>query len=314
MKTWNIADKEIFKYDEYSHWIDYISYWIFERKIIEIFFTDRIFDLDTDNSNFWVVKFHDELLSITKYSAPSGEAYLFSCTYETISIPIFVITEFSTAHSSFCNNQRGITHFYGAFYRLIELWHFSDDFLIKINTIFQDCPITRLDYRFDFCSFEQKQTLPLPEEVLPNIRSNKKRRLYYRWARIQSWDVWNKDNKTIFIRLYNKLDELWWNIKKTYLYSDVDKFNSFYRLEYEFWIKWCAWFLWKDVDELVQKAFSTSWLEKNWFHWNLYKPTLALDLSDKIDKLRYIKIFRSMAKNLKKNWVNPYLIIEEIWL
>ena len=313
MKTWNLAKKEAFIYDEYSHWIDYLSYWIINWQVVESFFNERITNLDTDNSNFGAIKFFDEILSIHKYKAPTGTAYAFSCTYESMPIPIFVITEFNHTQSEFCGWQWGIIHFYWAYYRLIELEYFSDWFIESLHKPFLDCPITRLDYRFDFCSYTEYQILPTPEEVLPNLRSNKKKKEYYSGKRLQSWDVWNKMNKTIFIRLYNKLDELEWNLKKTYLYSDVDKFKSFYRLEYEFWYKWCAWYVWRDIWNLVEKAFSTSWIEKWSFKGNLYKPQIALDLSDKIDRLRYIKIFKSMAKNLKNNWIDPILIIESLW-
>ena len=304
----------MFKYDEYSHGIDYLSYGLSERKIIESFFTDRIFNLDTDNSNFGAVHFYDEIFSIQKYNSPSGISYAFSCTYESISIPIFVITEYSDNQSAFCNNSWGIIHFYGAYFRLIELDHFSDWLITEINKLFLDSPISRMDYRFDFCAYKLIPKLPTVKEVLPNIRKNKKVNPHGTVDNLESWDIWNKKNKTIFIRLYNKLLELWWNIKKTYLYSDIDKFKTFTRLEYEFWYKWCAWYLGKDVLELVNKAFKTSWLEPSSFKWNLYKPQLALDLSDKIDRLRYIKIFKSMAKNLNNNWINPILIIEKIWL
>lgn len=314
MKTWNLADKNVFSYDEYSHWIDYITYWLSWKDVVEPFFTDRIFDLDTDNSNFGAIKFHDEILSINKYKAPTGDAYAFSCVHNSISIPIFEITEFSTHQRELCNNQWGVIHFYGAYYRLIELENFTDDFIKKINNLFLSCPISRLDYRFDFCTYDEIVNIPLPQEVLPRIRKNKKRKLYMSWEQLESWEVWRKSNKTIFIRLYNKLKELNWNLKKTYLYSDIDKFKTFFRLEYEFWFKWCAWYTGKNIDKLIDKAFHTSWIESDSFNWNLYKPQIALDLKDKIDQLRYIKIFKSMAKNLKHNWIDPILLIEDLWV
>jgi hypothetical protein len=310
MKTWNLAEKNAFKYDEYSHWIDYLSYWIIDSKIIEPFFTNRIFNLDTDNSNFWVINYIDELLSIHKYKSPTWDSYQFSVTFESISIPIFVINEYSDKQSEFCNNSWGIIHFYWAYFRLIELWHFSDEFIRSINKNFVSCPISRMDYRFDFCSYKE-YSIPKVKQVLPNIRKNKKLNEHWTSNHLESWDVWNKQNKTVFIRCYNKLLELWWNIKKNYLYSDIDKFKSFYRLEYEFWNKWCAWYLWIDIDKLIDKAFNTSWLEPNKFKWNQYKPQVALDLTDKIERLRYIKIFKSMAKNLKNNGLDPISLINE---
>ena len=314
-KTWNIANKNIFKYNTYSHWIDYLSYWILNKNILKDFFTNRLYNLDTDNSNFWAIQFLDEVFSITKLSISNWTWYIYSVVYNWISISIFEITEYSQRHSEFCNNQFWVVHFYGAYFRLIELWHFSSWFIEKINNIFSLCPISRLDYRFDFIDNKKVNKIPEPWLVLPNIRKNKKIRKYYSWINtLQSWSVWNKLNKTIFIRLYNKLDELKWNLKKTYLYWDFDKFKSYIRLEYEFGYKWCAWYLWQDILKLIDKAFWTSWIEVSSFKWNLYKPQIALNLSDQIDKLRYIKMFKSMAKNLKNNWIDPILIIEKIWL
>lgn len=309
-KSWNQANKKIFKFEKYSHWIDYLSFWIPDKDYVVDFFTDRIFNLDDDNSNFWAVNFCDEILSINKYKSPTGFSYTFSVVFNSISIPIFVITEFSVSHSEFCGGQWGITHFYWAYYRLIELKHFSEIFINHINMIFYDTPISRIDYRFDFFHTKE-QKIPTISEVFPNIRKNKKSREYSKNKQLQSWDIWNKANKTIFIRLYNKKDELNWNLKKTFLYWDIIDFKSFIRLEYEFWQKFCFWYTWKDIFLLIDKAFSTSWIEKSDFSWNLYKPKVVLDLSDEIQKLRYIKIFKSMAKNLKSNWINPFVLLSD---
>lgn len=315
MKTWNIASKKPFKFDEYSHWPDWLSFWIIEQKIIDKFFTNRIFDLDTDNSNFWMIRFIDEHLSIHKYKWPTWYCYAFSCTINTSPQTLFEITNFSKHHSDFSNWQWWVIHFYWTYFRAIELWQLSDDFILEINKTFSSSPVVRMDYRFDFLSTTHVYDLPSPLEVLPNLRKNKKWKRYLKWEKLQSWEVWNKMNKTVFIRLYNKLEELEWNLKKTYLYSDIDKFKSFFRLEYEFGFKWCAWYVWSDIPKLFEKAFWTSWLEPTNFKWNMYKPQVALDLSDKIDKLRYIKMFRSMAWNLQKNWIDPILLLQEkIWI
>ena len=311
MRTWNIANKTVLKYDEYSHWIDYISYWIQSEWVIRPFFTNRIFDLDTDNSNYWVVEFVDEYFWINKYKSPLWDSYTFSVTFNSVSVPIFVITQYNKHQTEFCNNQWWIIHFYGAYFRLIELEHFSTLLQSTIQNHFLHSPIVRLDYRFDFLSYKYIRSVPSAETVLPNMRKNKKivPDMYACW-KIQSWTVWKSKYKTVLIRLYNKLDELAWNMKKIFLYWDIDKFKTFFRLEYEFWHKWCAWYLWKDLPELLQKAYATSWIEPSTFTWNLYKPQIALDLSNKISKLRYVKMFKSMAKNLKKNWIDPISLIK----
>lgn len=319
--TGNIASKNAFKFDDFSHWIDYITFWVINHSQIENFFTDRIYDLDWDNSNFWVVQVADEILSIKKFKASTGDAYQFFCTYNTISIPIFEITQFSASQSEFCNNQWGVIHFYGAYFRLIELDYLTDMFISAVQSPFYNSPLARFDYRFDFLQKKenindetQKIDIPTPEQVFPRIRKNKKRKYYYTWPRLQSWELGNKTNKTIFIRLYNKLDELDWNLKKLYLYSDIKKYSSFFRLEYEFWNKWCAWITGKDISKAIQKSFKTSWLEPTDFTWNLYKPRTFLDLSDELHKLRYIKIFTSMGKNLHENGICPYTILnEKLW-
>lgn len=311
MRTGNEAKKSALKYDEYSHGLDYLTFGLSDKKIIDWFFTKRIENLDNDNSNFWAVQVIDEIFSIQKYKAPTWQAYQFSCVYNSVSIPIFEITEFSELQSEFTQNQWGVIHFYWAFFRLLELEWFSDELVEYIDSCFLDSPISRFDYRFDFCSYDEIVDVPTPDQVFPNIRKNKKRKLYQVWPRLQSWELWNKSNKTIFIRLYNKLDELEWNLKKTYLYWDLDKFKTYTRLEYEFWKKYCNGYKWKDIEQLINKAFKTSWIEPSTFKWNLYKPTTKLDLSDKVGKLRYIKIFKTMAINLRKNWIDPISLIKE---
>ena len=129
MRTGNEAKTSVFTYDEYSHGLDYLTFWVDTKERIAPFFTDRLFDLDYDNSNFWSIRIVDEVFSIKKYKWTTWECYAFSCVYNSISIPVFEITDFSLQQSEFCNNQWWVIHFYWAFFRLIELDWFSDDLL-----------------------------------------------------------------------------------------------------------------------------------------------------------------------------------------
>lgn len=309
-KTWNIADISKIKHEKFSHWIDWLSFSLWDMDLVSPFFTERIQTLDYDNANWWVTQYLDEIFTIRKHKAPTWDAYNFLVTYNTIPVPIFEIVFFNARQQKFTWSS-WIIHFYGSFFRLIELEYFSDHFIKSIDSTFYETPITRIDYRFDFLS-KEKHNVPLPQKIFPNLRKNKRGRNWTRpWTwEIESWDLWNKTNKTIFIRFYNKIKELDGNLKKLYLYWDIKDYKTFHRLEYELWYKFCAWTLGKDIWQLLNKVYSMSGIVPWDYKGNLYIPQTSLDLSDELQKNRYIKIFTSMAINLKKNWFDPISIIK----
>lgn len=314
MKTGNEAKKSAFKYDKFSHGLDYLSFWLKNKQEIAHFFNDRIFQLDFDNSNFWAIQIWEEIFSINKYKWNTWDCYAYSVTFQSLPVPVFVITEFSSRQSELCWWQWGIIHFYWAYFRLLSLDFFSQNTTDALMTSFQDSPITRIDYAFDFFKTEE-QILPTPDKVFPKMRSNKKKQLWQKWNRLQSWGLWNKMNKTVYIRLYNKKDELKNNIKKIYLYWDTEIYKTFFRLEYEFGIKFTKWLSWKQLPELISRIHKYTWLQPSQFKGNFYKPRIKLDLTDQIHKIRYVKMYRSMTKTLLDNWLNPISLIEDIkWI
>lgn len=306
-KTWNEFNISSFwnKNDYYfSKWIDYLSLSLNNFWQIQPFVWTRIKSLDYDNSNYWIIQICDELLTANKTKSPNWDAYIYSISYNWVSIPIFNIN-IHNKYTYDLTNSYWVIHFYWSYYRLIELDYFSQYFLDYIYNNFKDNLISRIDYRFDFL-YKKDVKFQTKEQLFPNLRKNRFSRFYQTSDSIQSFDIWKKAYKNVFIRFYNKLIELDWNLKKLYLYWDIltKEIKSFHRLEYEFWIKFTHWYKLKDIEELKNKIYNYTWYKKNTNFINYYKPQVVIDLSDEIHKLRYIKVFTTMYKNLKNNWVD----------
>jgi hypothetical protein len=308
-KTWNIANTKAVKYNEFSHWIDYLSFSVLDSDIIYKNFINWLeVKMDDDNASEVMVTIVDEVFTIKKNKTPNGTWYLFSCTYNSQPSSVFHFTEFSAKNKALFNTD-WIMHFYGAFFRMKDLEWFSEDFLAFIDDHFLDFPISRIDYRYDFIDTEKIHPFPLKKDVFPTMRKDKKYRTWYKWDQLESWALGRKENKTIYIRMYDKLVHLNHDFRKIYLYWDLNDKKSYQRLEYEFWNKYCLWYRWKDIDSLITKIHATSWILPSEYKWLLYKPRSKLDLNDEIHRTRYVKIFKSMAQTLENSGIDPISII-----
>ena len=310
VKKSNFPDVKVLEKDSFSHGIDWLSLSLHSFSNINPFFTSRLYNLDSDNASFWVVQFADENLSIQKAKSSTWDSFYFSVSYLSISVPIFCITKYNS-HISQLTGAIWIIHFYGAYFRLISLEYISDFFQAEIKMHLKDCPISRIDYRFDFLWFEPS-SVPTAMEVFPKMRANKKWKVYLKPAtwEIESWELWSRVNKTIFTRFYDKNLELSWNLKSLFLYWDIiSKYKTFHRLEFEFLYKYCHWYTLETLWQLIQNIYNTTGILESTHIWNNYSPQIKLDLTDEIQKNRFIKIFVGMASRLKENWIDPHDVL-----
>lgn len=293
-------------YDKFSHGCDYLSLSLDNYECINDFFNLRIKTLDTDNSNYGILDLFWEVLTIQKLKSPTWYAYIYSISFNSVSIPIFNINVFDERNVNFTWTL-GVIQFYWSYFRIIELDWFWDSFVSNIEKRFSDLYISRYDYRFDFISSWYVK-FPDISKIFEKIRKWRKIKKYESsWTdELESFSIWNKVNKNSFIRFYNKKIELNDNLKKLFLYWDIFKdINTFHRLEYEFGIKFTWTHKFKDIDLLKQSVFDYTWFkEVSWLRY--YKPRNVVDLSDEMQKLRYIKQFVTMWRNLQLNWVDIY--------
>jgi len=311
-KTWNEPNFDILPRDLFSHWIDWLSFTIRNYSEIDQLLNWRTLTLDNDNASDNIITLADENFTIKKSKTPNGTGYYFHTTYQTISVPCFVIIINSKDQIQFTGTY-WIIHFYGAYFRIKDLDYFSDSFLSFIDSITSDLYFARIDYRFDFISKEYYPELPNENTIFPNLRKNRKGQNWKNpktWI-VESWQIGNKKYKNVFIRLYNKKVELEKNLKKMYLYGDMQEYKSYFRLEFECGSKFCSMLKWKDLEILINKVFAYTGFDNTKYLWNIYKPVICLDLSDTIQKSRYIKIFLSMWKTLKQNGIDPILILTD---
>ena len=312
--TWNLANTEYLDtFSEFSHWIDWLTYsfWDSLHDKMNSYLLWWIYINDT-NTNILMTRLDtDEVFTVERNSTSNGSAFTFSLMFETISVPVFQFVIFGSDYKNAFNVTSALK-FYGSYYRLLSLDWIPVFLINKINDLTSDALISRLDYRFDYLD-KRDRKFPDINTILPHKRSNKKRRPYYTWDTLESWDCWKKTNKTVFIRMYNKNLELEKKLKWLFLYGDIVSWNykSFYRLEYELWQKFCSWYSWKELKDLLQKVFSLCWIKESSFSWTYYKPKRFVDLKNELDRNRYVRIFKSMAQNLKNNWIDPSILFTE---
>lgn len=320
--TWNIANIEYYtnlllkKPDSwyFSFWIDYLTFSLTKKQtdLLNWFLLWNV-KINETNTNELLTRLNsDEIFHVTKTRTSNWEAYTFSITYETIPVSIFQFIIYWDIYKETFNINSSLKLFWW-YYRLEALWNIIPN---NLKLFLQDFTnwalISRIDYRYDFI-FKEFLPVPLINTILPKKRKNKKRKPYYTWDELESWDCWKKINKNVFIRLYNKNIELVKKLKWLYLYWDILKedYKTFHRLEYEFWQKYTAWFFWSEIDELIQKINRTTWIHTSNFTKNMYKPKRVIDLTNELDRNRYIKVFKSMAKTLKTNWLDPNILFND---
>lgn len=260
------------------------------------------------NNNDLMLSIVDEVFTIVRVKTPQWECLNFFTVFNSVSVNCFQVNVYNENSSKLFGNIFWTLAFTGSFYRLLELWHFSDEFIEKWykQLLLLKLPISRFDFAIDFL-FNNVPDFPSIKEFFPLVKDSRLQRTWSTNAQLNSWGIWRKVNGTTYIRLYNKFVEIS-DPEWIYLYWDYLKdYKSVYRLEYEFRHKFTN-YTW-DQDELYDKILWYTWLEDK--KYLTYTPRIELDLSDEIHKLRYIKIFLKMAENLEKNWLDPITLITE---
>jgi hypothetical protein len=311
--------KKLVKWAEkISMWVDFLRFKITEKINL---FSERLLQLDTDNSNFCNMFFNDVTLSWFKVTTRTWTGLVMSCAFRWVVVPVIYYEEYNwnTASLTKCIGKIDL---YGSYFRLIDIeqifnWNIfspgnSWDFSYIIYDLNKDNLITRLDYRIDFFYNDENKKLFTPQKVT-KLRNNWKIENHYTWDTLDSWRLWDRKNKNYFIRWYNKLldSEKKW---KFWLYADYFDFKKVYRLEYEFLNHFCKPTTLKDYENLKTKI-------QNFFHlWKLdysyYKTKHKTILKTVFEKMKYSRNTKAYMKWCIENNINIFSLLEDVleWL
>lgn len=132
-----------------------------------------------------------------------------------------------------------------SFVRSLVMWWLSEDDIDSIDMIqqaFFTYYITRADFRIDFWSKDKGfyDNIIHPYDLLKNKMSGKSEYYNDAWDRYTSKNVWKKENKYIYVRFYDKKQEI--NDDNTqFLYSDYYNYEwNIWRLEFQFMSRFCT--------------------------------------------------------------------------
>lgn len=233
---------------QFSHWIDHLSLNLKDRipKLSEI-----LSILDLDNSNFKIERIDDYSITYTKSISRNGLFINIAIWINDVPYTIFQYLEYPEKKKKKFNSEWSFT-FYSTYFRLLERQEISLSFE---KAFFWDSyyaiklfPISRIDYKIDFF-FEGNYPFP-DKDFIVKARKDTKNTLYTtdklkEWKNItinkihiKNWtitgrDLWARSNKSVFLRMYDKLLDsiIKWKI---WLYDDYFKYKKVYRLEWEF--------------------------------------------------------------------------------
>ena len=292
-----------------SFWFDYLRLKIDNVKC-KIFHIHKhiINRLDFDNSNY--LHFDDFWYDLTaqKIKLSNWIGLIISYSFYWVSIPIYIYLEYFDIYRTLFNSIWKID-FYWSFFRLKEIWEFNDDFIFwDLLNWFE---ITRVDWRIDFFNYKKRA---ISQEIISS-RKNTRLQTYMTDWYINSWRYWNKDNKTIVVRWYDKkldISKKW----KFRLYWDYQKFDNVFRLEWEFLNKFCKWYTIDTFSDLENKIKTYIWLDNN-YTWKYFYSYNKLDLRDEFSRTKYCKVMSSYIRNALMSWINVYnyvdIELDKLW-
>lgn len=284
----------------YIHWSEFIE--------------EKLSLLDCDNSNFGTCTFDDVVFTFQKLPTPLWMWLIFTCSYNDVSVPVFEYVKFNE-NTSFLTWRYWKLDFYGAFFRLWEIWYFDSDSMLSLICFYinsEDPRITRYDYRVDY--FSRFNSVPVESwKRLLDMRSDSKVYSDCVWDVLTNWLVWKKDTGTYCIRLYNKLLDT--DIKdKLFIYQDFFNYKTVQRLEFEFQRNFLKWFTLDDYFDwsIKNKIESILWINGDlWSGAICYKYNSSDEITDK-NRSSYLRRFNKMSIKLQKNWINPLKQVYEV--
>lgn len=332
----NNADQTVF-------WLDLLKLNL-KQKII--FLSDILSTVDFDNSNMLGREFWWFDVSFIKIMTPNWPAINISLSVDNVPYTLFQYLEYDDKRKKMFNSEWALT-FYWTYYRLLEIkklsYSFEMEFFWWEFESIKLSPISRVDYKIDFCYKDPTVIIPLDDVV--DYRSNYKstkysltsdeyqkhwdlmwnklnagnsieyqaKSVFAKWDFQTGWNIWSKWNKSVYGRCYEKLVDTIakWKVK---LYNDYFLFSNVFRLEFEFRIRFNKddngnTYTYQDISELEHKIhrylWLTDWVKSEKFVYQ-YRENNETDFSE---VGRYQKDFWGRWYWLLKQWFNPFIVL-----
>ena len=323
-------DKLLRECSQFSHWVDHLSLNL-KTKIPKL--SNILSVLDLDNSNFKIEIIDGYPINYTKSISRTWTFINISVSIRDVPFTIFQYLEYSEKRKKILKTEWCFT-FYSTYFRLLERWDldlsfekvFFGDYYNNIKLY----PISRIDYRLDFF-FEGDCKIPKRESIV-GYRKDINWTLYttdklIEWKNIEInsihmkkwvitwWDLWSRSNKSVYLRLYDKLldSKIKWKVA---LYDDYFLFKNVFRLEWEFRCKFNKKlfkniiprsFNYWELSELESKCMDYFWFTSDKQKKYIYQYKQNKNKDD-ID-YRYLRDFWGRACKLALMWHNPFNII-----
>jgi len=296
--SWNYYNFSI-----YNYLVKWDSEWYLSELDLDSDTYQNYSGIDSDNSNFSYISICDELLSAVSVRVKGGgDGIVFSCSYNGYSVPLFLYRDFHNHH---------IFDFYGSCFRLIEVNYLDNDYIYSVLKFFgfsdkSDFNISRIDYRIDFFMNTQCKVFHYNHLLKHNL-NNSNCRTWHTWKILTNWQVWDKNNRGVVFRLYDKLldsRKKW----KDFLYFDYFRYQNVHRLEFECGIRFCKDYTFELLDKLLDKINCVFWINNQQrlgpiFH--RYNTNKLVYTRDEID--RYMSYIKKNIKRLNFNYINSWL-------
>lgn len=248
----NYLQKLLKEATTYNDWIDHLTLNM-KKELARLHHI--LATLDDDNSNTYFDSLWEYKISYTKNHSKNWTFLNITVSIEDIPYTLFQYLEYNKKKQEFLKSIWSFT-IYSTYFRLIEKKAIEKDFIElflgeEYDTILH-FPISRIDYKIDFF-FNKKTEFPEKTKLIeirkdsknefykiqpPQIQNSKHQKIianatYYKWEIITWWNIGNKSNKSIFLRMYDKLiDSI--TKSKVMLYDDYLTYENVFRLEGEF--------------------------------------------------------------------------------
>lgn len=264
-------------------------------------------NLDFDNSNIWYYDFWDITINYQKIKVSLWVALHFSVSYSWVAVPVFQYVKFNKQTRDLIWYS-GKFDVYSSYYRLLELWFFSKNYVTYFIRAFslEDPFITRYDFRIDFFNNYRHVDIPTPESLI-DVHVQSKLEVFKQGWIITNWSVWSKESWRYLMRLYNKkldTNKKW----KWILFSDYLCFESVHRLEYQFESAFCRWFHLSDLIKLEDKIYTSLNLHNNFEGCLFYKYDSSKEINS-YNKWSHIQRFKNQTNKFVKAWYNPFILM-----
>jgi len=312
MKKW-IIKKLVKDSDEWSYGVDTMRLNIKTEpekgNIIKIIEKLRL--VDEDNSNYSYIYLDSKKLLLSKMRTKKGYGIMGIIIYLDIPVPLFFLEEYGAGIRDITRSWGNIIY-YSWYYRLLIIGGVSTPLQKFFNWVNEDLFVTRFDFRVDF--FYKEKTKIFRPSLITKIRKRSKIKYHIKGENIESWSYWDRKSKRYLIRWYDKLQDS--IVKNKFaLYKDYFKFQSVYRLEFEFLNHFCKSKDFKNVkfqdfQYLLDKAKALMDVDKSF--WPIFQGKNETDINEIKDRYKYADSTKGYIRGCYNAGINIFWLFEEV--